>query len=157
MLGLDAVRVFLLGILDRRLLSASLSLSSDRRAIMSLIPCPERRGIDLHHGASGQSVGSHKFVVGRVEGDHDHTGLAGDTLGAPGEVARVETETTEFLVAATGAHEMDAFSADTRVGWLTTFLEGSVHGYVLAIVPDDLCACAVTTGRQKVQYNIAWP
>ena len=74
----------------------------------------------------GQGVGADEFVVGGVEGYGDDTDFAGDALAAPGEVAGFETKSTELGVAATGADEMDALGADTGVGGLTTFLEGSV-------------------------------
>jgi hypothetical protein len=61
-----------------------------------------------------------------VEGDTDDTGLAGDTLGAPGEVTGLETEGTELLVATTGADQVNTLGTDTGVGRLATLLEGSV-------------------------------
>lgn len=51
--------------------------------------------------------------------DADDTGLAGDGLGAPREVAGVEAESAELAVAATGADQMDTLGADTGVGWLS--------------------------------------
>jgi hypothetical protein len=60
-----------------------------------------------------------------MEGDADDTGLAGDSLAAPREVAGIETEGAELAVAAAGADEMDAFTTDTGVGGLAAFLERS--------------------------------
>lgn len=90
---------------------------------MGLVPLTERSGIDLDNGGLGQGVGTDELVVGRVVGDGNDTGLAGDTLRAPGEVARVETEGTELAVATTGADEMDTLGTDTGVGGLTALLE----------------------------------
>ena len=90
---------------------------------MGLVPLTEGSGIDLDNGGLGQGVGTDELVVGRVVGDGNDTGLAGDTLRAPGEVARVETEGTELAVATTGAHEMDTLGTDTGVGSLTALLE----------------------------------
>lgn len=61
-----------------------------------------------------------------MEGDTDDTGLAGDTLGAPGEVTGLETEGTELLVATTGADQVNTLGTDTGVGGLATLLESSV-------------------------------
>jgi hypothetical protein len=90
---------------------------------VGLVPLTERSGIDLDNSRLGQGVGTDELVVGRVVGDTDDTGLAGDTLGAPGEVAGVETEGTELAVTTTGAHEMDTLGTDTGVGSLTALLE----------------------------------
>ncbi len=62
-----------------------------------------------------------------MESYDDDTGFAGDTFGAPAEVARVETEGTVFGVSATDTDEMDALAANTSVGWLTALLECSVE------------------------------
>jgi len=90
---------------------------------VGLVPLTEGSGIDLDNGGLGQGVGTDELVVGRVVGDGNDTGLAGDTLRAPGEVARVETEGTELAVATTGAHEMDTLGTDTGVGGLAALLE----------------------------------
>ena len=60
-----------------------------------------------------------------MESDDDDADFASDALGAPGEIARVETESTVFLVSSTRADEMDALGADTGVGWLATLFKGS--------------------------------
>ena len=81
--------------------------------------------IDLNDGAFCEGIGSDKFVVGRMERHADNTDFAGDGFGTPGEVAGIETESTEFAVAAAGADKMDTLSADTGIGRLTTLLESS--------------------------------
>ncbi len=66
-----------------------------------------------------------------MEGHGDHAHFAGYAFGAPGEIARVETEGAVFGVAATSTDEMDTLIANTGVGWLATFLEGSVDGQTI--------------------------
>lgn len=123
---LDAARhLFVLGSL------LLLSSSTQGRAVVGLVPGSEGRCVDLHNGRLGQRVGAHKLVVGRVEGDDDDTCLAGDALATPAEVACVESETSEFSVAAAGSHEMDSLRANTRVGWLTTFFKGSARSFFM--------------------------
>lgn len=95
---------------------------------MSLVPCSEGSSVDLYDGSFGESVGSDEFVVGRMVCHDDDADLAGDTLAAPREVAGFEAQGAVFGVAATGADKMDALGTDTGVGWLATFLEGSVEG-----------------------------
>ena len=92
---------------------------------MCLIPLPKRRGIDLDDGRLGQGIRADELVVRGMVCDGDDADLAGDALGAPAVVARVEAEGAELAVAAAGAHEMDAFGADTGPSGLATFLESS--------------------------------
>ncbi len=94
---------------------------------MCLVPLSEGSSIDLDNCRSGEGVCSDEFVVGRMESDDNDTDFASDTLRAPGEVARVETESAVLLVAASCANKMDALVADTGIGWLTTFFKGSVE------------------------------
>lgn len=109
-----------------------LSSSTNGDAVMSLIPSSEWRGINLHDGRSGKGIRSDKFVVRRVESDDNDTGLARDSFTAPAEIARVESETSELSVSAAGSYEMDSLRANTCVGWLTTFLKGSLLSVVCA-------------------------
>ncbi len=60
-------------------------------------------------------------------GYDDDADLAGDAFAAPGEVAGFEAQGAVLGVAAAGADEMDSLAADAGVGWLTTFLKGSVR------------------------------
>lgn len=60
-----------------------------------------------------------KLVVRRVVGDSNDTGLLADTLRTPGEVAGLETESTELAVATTSADSVDTYefvSVDSPVG-----------------------------------------
>lgn len=138
-----------LGLLDllNGLALLLLATTAEELAVVVLVPLTERSSVNLDNGRLGQGVGTDELVVGRVvcclllvscfgifhlpgerklTGDHDHTGLAGDTLGGPGKVTRVETEGTILVVAATGADGVDALGTDTGVRRLTTRLEGSL-------------------------------
>lgn len=115
-----------LALLDLLGLSFLLASATQRLAVVGLVPLTERSSVDLDDGRLGEGVGSDQLVVGRVEGDGNHTDFAGDALAAPGEVAGVETQTAEFAVAATGADEVDTLGADTGVGGLAALLESSV-------------------------------
>lgn len=103
-----------------------LASATDGLAVVSLVPLTERSSVNLDNGGLGQGVCADQLVVGGVEGHSDDTGLAGDTLGAPGEVAGFETEGTELLVTTTGADKVDTLATDTGVGGLATLLERSV-------------------------------
>jgi len=68
-----------------------------------------------------------------MEGNDNDTGLSGDTLATPAEVASLESQASELSVAAAGADEMDALGTNSSVGWLPTFLEGSLLSVVGAL------------------------
>lgn len=104
-----------------------LASATDGLAVVSLVPLTERSSIDLHNGGLGQGVCADQLVVGGVEGHSDDTGLARDTLGAPGEVTGLETESTELLVTTTGADKVNALATDAGVGGLATLLERSAR------------------------------
>ena len=129
LVALSLLRLDALALLDLLGLSLCLTSATKWLAVVSLVPLTERRSIDLDDGGLGEGVGSDQLVVGRVESHSDHADLAGDSLAAPGEVAGVETQSTELAVAATGANKVDALWSDTGVGWLPTLLESSVLSY----------------------------
>lgn len=104
----------------------TLASTANALTVVSLVPLTERRSVDLDDGGLGQGVGTDELVVGRMVGDRNDTGLAGAALGAPGEVAGVETEGTVLVVAATGADGVDALGADTGVGTLATGFESAL-------------------------------
>lgn len=74
----------------------------------------------------GEGVRADELVVGRVEGHSQDTDFARDAFGAPGEVAGVDSQSTELAVAAADTDEMDALGTDSGVGGLTTLFESSV-------------------------------
>ena len=108
-----------------RLSALGLSPPSDRRAVMCFVPCSEWCSVDLDNGRPCQGVGSDEFIVRGMESDNYDTDFAGNALGAPGEVAGLETQGAVFFVAAAGADKMDALVADSGVGWLAAFLKCS--------------------------------
>jgi len=110
-----------------------LSSPADVRSVVCLVPSSEGSSIDLHDGRFGEGIGSDQFVVGRMICDDDDADLAGDTLAAPREIAGFEAQGTVFSVAAAGADEMDALGTNASVGWLATFLEGSLLAVVGAL------------------------
>lgn len=103
-----------------------LPAAAEGLAVVGLVPLTEGSGIDLDDGGLGEGVGADELVVAGVVGDDDHTGLAGAALGGPGEVARVETESTVLVVTAAGTHDVDTLGTDTGVGGLATSLESSL-------------------------------
>lgn len=115
-----------LALLLLRGVGLSLATAADTLAVVGLVPLTERSSVNLDNGGLGQGVGTDQLVVGGVERDTDDTGLAGNALGAPGEVTGLETEGTVLLVTTTGADQVDALGTDTGVGGLATLLESSV-------------------------------
>lgn len=95
-------------VLSFLLLSLRLSSSAQARSVVSLVPCSEGSSVDLHDGRLCKGVCSDEFVVGRVIGDDNDTGLAGDSFAAPREVTAVESETTVFCVATSNSDKMDS-------------------------------------------------
>lgn len=125
-----------------------LASTTEGLAVVGLVPLTEGSGINLHNGGLGQGVCADQLVVGGVEGHSDDTGLAGDTLGAPGEVAAVETQSTELLVTTTGADKVNALGSDTGVGGLATLLEGSVERNVRILFSN--CCDPPPTKQKKI-------
>ena len=120
LLLLDTVALLLLGGL-----SLGLASPADGLAVVSLVPLSEGGGVNLNDGRLGEGVGTDQFVVRRVVHDTNDTGLAGNALRSPREVAGLETEGTELAVTTTGTDKVDTLGADTGVGGLAALLEGS--------------------------------
>lgn len=125
-------RLALLGVLGGGALLQGLGLlasTANGLAVVSLVPLTERSGVDLDNGATSEGVGADEFVVGRVVGDSNDTGLAGGALGGPGEVARLETESTVLVVTTAGADGVDSLGTNTGVGTLAASLESALLPY----------------------------
>ena len=60
-----------------------------------------------------------------MEGYANDTDFTGYAFRAPGKVAGIEAESTVFGVATTRADEMDTFSANTGICWLTALFKRS--------------------------------
>lgn len=93
---------------------------------MGLVPLSEWGRVDLDDSGLGEGVGTDELVVGGMEGDNDHTDLAGDALRSPREVAGLEAQRAELAVATTGADKMDSLRADTGVGFLSSGFESAL-------------------------------
>ena len=90
------------------------------------VPCTEGVGIDLDDAVADEGVLTDELVVGGVVDHIDDTAAEGNTLGGPGEVARVETKSTTLHDAETAADKVDALLTDTGHGGLTAELELSL-------------------------------
>lgn len=122
-------RVARLGLFQILALLGSLGLlapTADALAVMGLVPLPEGVGVNLDDGAARQGVGADELIVGGVVGDGDDARLAGAALRGPGEVAGIETQGAELVVAAAGADRVDTLGADARVGTLAASLESAL-------------------------------
>lgn len=160
--ALGLLLLYAVGLLLLLLLAGlGLAPAAEGLAVVGLEPLSEGRGIDLDDGGLGEGVGADKLVVGGVVDDTDDTGLLGDALGAPREVARVETQSTELAVAAAGADKMDALGANTGVGRLATLLESPAAMLDMTLEAIGLCipllavVCALRTGRGALVTGVA--
>jgi hypothetical protein len=128
---------------------------------VGLEPHTEGSGIDLDDGGLGEGVGADELVVGGVVDDTNDTGLLGDALGAPREVAGVETQSTELAVAATGADKMDTLSANTGIGGLATLLESPKAMSDMTVEAIGLCipllavVCPLRTGSGALVARVS--
>merc|ERR1719297_25016 len=82
-------------------------LTTKGQGKVRLVPLPEGSGVNYHDGVLDKSLGSDPLVVSGVVHHVDDPGLAGDALGAPGEVTLVQTQGAVLLVAATDAEGVD--------------------------------------------------
>jgi hypothetical protein len=114
-----------LAVLDLDVLSL---LGGQHDSVVVGVPLGEGSGVDLDDAVLDEGVGSHQLVVGGVVDNVQDSGLAGDSLGGPGEVSFLETQGAELVVSTS-----DSDSADTGcvrdelgVGARAGFLEGSL-------------------------------
>ena len=82
------------------------------KLIVEPLPLSEGGGVNHHNGVLNEGLGSDQLVVGGVVDDVDDPGLAGDALGAPGEVALVEPEGPVLLVAAPDPQGVDPLGGE---------------------------------------------
>ena len=66
-------------------------LPAERRGVMGLVPLTERRRVDGNDGVLDEGLGTHQLVVAGVVDGIDDTRLTRDRLGAPREVASVQS------------------------------------------------------------------
>ena len=71
---------------------------------MVAVPGLEGRGVDQHNAILDQGVGPDQLVVGGVVDDVDDSGLLGDSFGGPVEVALLESQRSELVVASSDSH-----------------------------------------------------
>jgi len=127
---------------------------------VGLVPLSELRGIDLDDGGAGQGIGADKLVVGWVVDDTNDTGPLGNALGAPAEVASLETESAELAVAAAGADKVDTLCANTGVGRLAALLESSEAMLDMTREAIGLCipllavVCPLCTGSRALVARV---
>lgn len=150
----DAVGVLLL------VLGQGLALLAELLAVVLHEPSLEGGGIALQNGALDEGLGADQFVVGGVVDDIEDTALAGDVLGAPGEIALVQTESAELQVATTTAD-----GADTLGGSVDELgHRGGAANLELALLLMDVTATAgqamlvtgITTNAhdEKLYYSV---
>jgi len=72
-----------LALLDLLNFSGLLASAAERLAVVGLVPLSEGSGIHLDDGRLGEGVCANELVVGRVEGDSNHTDFAGDGFASP--------------------------------------------------------------------------
>lgn len=147
----EASRLLLLDAVALLLLLGGLSLGlaspADGLAVVSLVPLSEGGGVNLDDGRLGEGVGTDQFVVRRVVHDTNDTGLAGNALRSPREVAGLETEGTELLVTTTGTDKVDSLVTKTGVGGLATLVERSVGWSPVRICSLPLCFQSPSTSN----------
>jgi len=97
-------------------------LPAERRGVMSLVPLAEGRSVDGDDGVLDERLSTHQLVVAGVVDGIDDTRLTRDRLGAPREVAGVQSERSSLDVATADADQMDAVAADLGHGSRATHL-----------------------------------
>ncbi|KAH3669398.1 hypothetical protein OGAPHI_001519 [Ogataea philodendri] len=105
---------------------SSLGLLSKSNTVVLLKVLFERSSVDLHNSRLGQCVGSHQFVVRWVVHHTRHSGLSGDSLGSPREVAGLDSQSSVLDISTSGSDGVDSFGADLGVGALSSQLKLSL-------------------------------
>lgn len=91
----------------RGLFTVATLLDSHLDAVVCLVPRLEGVGINNDNGALDQSLGTDKFVVGRIVGNIQNTDLAGARLCAPRKVTAIKSECPELDVSSAAADLVD--------------------------------------------------
>lgn len=94
--------------------------------ILAEIPHSEGVGIDENDSVLDDGLGSNKLVVRRVVDNIKNLGLLGDSLRTPGEVASVDTESSELVVATSASERSNSRVTKLGHGRLSTHLELSL-------------------------------
>ena len=82
--------------------------------VLAEIPQSEGVCIDLDDGVLHEGLGTDKLVVSGIVNNIENLGLSGDSLGSPGEVALIKSQSSELVVGTSttdsantlGAHEL---------------------------------------------------
>jgi hypothetical protein len=77
-------------------------------AVVEFVPLGEGGGINLDDGVLNEGLGTNELVVGSVVLDIDDLDLAGNVFGSPGEVAFVQTKSSELQVTTTHTDGSDS-------------------------------------------------
>ena len=129
--------VFFLGFLEGFLLGEGvlglylgewlfLLLLAEFDAVVPLVPDFEGGRVDLDDSAQCERIGADQLIVGSVVHDVEDSRLASDAFAAPGVVAAVEAQSSEFEVASAAPDSVDALGAQASVGGLASLLEGTL-------------------------------
>lgn len=78
------------------------------------VPLTERTGIDTDNAVLNEGLGTDKLIVSGIVNNIENLGLSGDSLGSPGEVALIKSQSSELVVGTSttdsantlGAHEL---------------------------------------------------
>lgn len=154
-LGLVGPRLGLGGLLN---VLGHLTTTRSWHTVVRLEVLTERVSVDLNDGSLGKGVRTDKLVVRGVVNYLDNTGLAANSLSAPGEIASLETQSTVLGVTTTHANWVNTLFTDLSVSGLATHLELpllaelSAHGASVAALPHGRArdthggSCSLTFG-----------
>jgi len=104
-------------------------LPAERQRVVSLVPRAVRRAVDDHDAVLDERLGAHQLVVAGVVHHVDDTRLARDRLGAPGEVAALQSQRSVLLVPSARPDRVDSSHTQLGVG-------GGSTGFMFALLVD---------------------
>jgi hypothetical protein len=79
--------------------------------------------VDLDDGVLDDGLGSDKLVVGGVVDNIQDSGLGGESLGSPNEVALIEAEGSELVVSTAAADHTDLLGSELSTSGLSCHLK----------------------------------